>query len=127
MSNNLTIDINNEASFVLDQNNMPNKIIMQKNTSVRTAIDGFKYTIDKKSDVIVAAITLKDGNTVSHAVVYEPVFTKEIKSAFDKIVELNNLEVAYNVKLAPSYNTQPRSALGNGGYKAAKISDYKQR
>ena len=124
--NKAIVDVNNQASYIFDKDNMPDLILLTKNTNLHTSTTGDRLTTSEKKDVILAAFELKDGKTISKAVVYEPIHTKDIKNTFEKIIELNNLEVMYNVVLKPSYNTQPKSSLGNGAYKAAKISDYKQ-
>lgn len=125
--NKVEIDVKDPSSFTLDKNNMPDLILLKKNTSSRTTMLGDRFTATEKKDVIIAAFSLKDGKTIFHSVVYEPVHMKDIKETFNKIVEINNLEVLDNATLTTATQNIARSSLGNGAYKAAKISDYKER
>ncbi len=122
MKTNKIIHIEDKSSFVLDAQNMPDTIILEKSTNYRTSSTGDKFSIGEKADIPVATFLLKNKNIVYHAVVYETIFTNEIKKVFNEIVEKNNLTVLDNVVLAaPSSSYIPRSYLGDGKYKTAQI------
>ena len=123
MNKRILIDIDDKQSFILGKNNIPEVVVFKKNTTATTSLIGDKYTVDKKRDLIIAAIKIRDGKTVYHSVVYEPVLMKEIEQAFRQFVMINNLDVLDSVTLKADYSRSPRSVLGNGGFKSAQIFD----
>ncbi len=118
------IDVNDEASFAVKES--VDSIVLIKNTRVRLTVDNLKYSAPKKSDIIIANISLKDSKTVDRVIVYESIYKKEIQHAFDEIVRINNLGVLDGVELTNSSVKQPRSFLGDGSYKAPQIFNEKE-
>ncbi len=123
MDKKIVIDVDNKQSFILDRNNIPEVVVFKKNTSATTSLIGDKYNVEKKRDLIIAAIKIRDSKTVYHSVVYEPIFMKEIEASFNQFVMINNLNVLDSVTLKANYSRGPRSVLGNGGFKASQIFD----
>lgn len=121
----VVIDMDNKASFVLDKNNMPEKLILKKFTSKQKRIIAQSSlspeemsSHHKKTDVCVAAVSLKNNNEVYDVLVYEPDFSKEIENVLEELVKVNDLNVLDVANFRTSTKDSPKFYLGNGSYQS---------